>query len=169
MATVHLLCGMICAGKTTLAERIRQETGAFPLSVDELMLSLFEPYMGDAYAPMLEKATEFLYRTAERMLDNGQDVTLDFGFWTPELRKAARERFERGGHIVLLHYLPITPEEWVVRVEKRNAEVHAGKAGVYSLDDNMRRTFPARFIPPTEAEYDILEPNEHDPELDRNV
>lgn len=159
MPTIHLLCGMICSGKTTLAARIQRETGAFPLSVDELMLSLFEPYMGDAYAPTLEKATEYLYRQAERLLCAGMDVTLDFGFWTPESRRTARARFEDAGFHVLLHYLPITPEEWERRVERRNAEVAAGKRFVYSLDANMRKTFPARFIPPTQEEYDVLEPN----------
>ena len=43
MATIHLFCGMICSGKTILAGRLQRETSAFPLSVDELMLSLFEP------------------------------------------------------------------------------------------------------------------------------
>ena len=160
MATLHLLCGMICSGKTTLAARLQRETGAFPLSVDELMLSLFEPYMGDAYAPMLEKATEYLYRQAERLLAAGLDVTLDFGFWTPESRRDARVRFERAGHRVLLHYLPIESAEWERRVDRRNAEVAAGKRFVYSLDENMRRTFPGRFIPPSPEEYDILEPND---------
>lgn len=159
MPTLHLLCGMICSGKTTLAEKLRKETGAIPLSADELMLSLFEPYMGDAYAPMLEKAMEYLFRRTELLLDMGLDVTLDFGFWTPESRRAARERFSGPGRVVLLHYLPISSGEWERRVDKRNAEVHAGKQFVYSLDDNMRRTFPGRFIPPSPEEIDILEEN----------
>ena len=164
MATIHLFCGMICSGKTILAGRLQRETSAFPLSVDELMLSLFEPYMGDAYAPMLEKATAYLYRQAERLLDAGVDVTLDFGFWTPESRRDARARFERAGHRVLLHYLPIESAEWERRVDRRNAEVAAGKRFVYSLDANMRRTFPSRFVPPAPEEYDVLEPNAPFPE-----
>jgi alpha-mannosidase len=37
-----LLCGKLCAGKTTYARRLAPELGAVILSVDEIMLSLFK-------------------------------------------------------------------------------------------------------------------------------
>lgn len=163
MSDVILLCGMICSGKSTYAARLEADAPRRPLvlSLDELMLSLFEPYMGDAYAPMLAKATAYLYVVAERAAAAGVDVVLDFGFWRRADRDAARARFEALGHRVELRYLPVAPGEWERRVDRRNAEVRAGKKLVYSLDANMRAAFPARFHPPeADEEYVTVDTTE---------
>ena len=41
-----LLCGRICAGKTTYAKRLGKTRGAVCLSCDELMLALFGQQLG---------------------------------------------------------------------------------------------------------------------------
>lgn len=44
-----LLCGRICAGKTTYAKRLGKTRGAVCLSCDELMLALFGQQLGDRH------------------------------------------------------------------------------------------------------------------------
>jgi len=43
LATLHLICGLPCAGKTTLARQIEQERSALRLTPDEWITRLFGP------------------------------------------------------------------------------------------------------------------------------
>ena len=46
MGKAILICGKICSGKSTYAARLKKETNAVLLSVDEIMLDLFGLYDG---------------------------------------------------------------------------------------------------------------------------
>jgi predicted kinase len=41
MATVHLICGFLGAGKTTFAKALAEQKSAIRFSIDELYLRLF--------------------------------------------------------------------------------------------------------------------------------
>ena len=61
MAKVTLICGILCTGKTTLAGRICDKTGAVLLSCDALMLALFpEDNLGAEYETYAARAKEYL-------------------------------------------------------------------------------------------------------------
>lgn len=51
MSSVILICGKLCCGKTTYAERMRGRRKAVLLSVDEITLSLFGQHCGDKLCP----------------------------------------------------------------------------------------------------------------------
>lgn len=69
MSTVHLVCGPIGAGKTTVARRLAQENGAICFSLDEWVMQLFGE---EAPAPMvLEWWAERCRRCSERILVAG--------------------------------------------------------------------------------------------------
>ncbi len=156
MGKVILLCGMVCSGKSTYAESIREREQAVVLSCDELMLRLFEEYMGDAFAPAHEKVCAYLEELAVRITAAGPDVILDFGFWKRADRDAIRARLHAQGVETELHYLPVSPARWERNVRSRNEDYAAGKPGVYFMDENMIALFPARFEPPAPDEIDVL-------------
>ena len=80
--TLHLLCGMAGAGKTTLAKRIEAETGAVRLSPDEWLLELMADPGDRAEMDRKRPSVEALqWQVAARLLDKGLDVVLENGFW----------------------------------------------------------------------------------------
>ena len=152
MAKLILICGKLCSGKTTYAKTLP----AVSLSVDELMLSLLEPYLGDMHEVYADRAKTYLLQKAEELLANEVDVVLDWGFWKSAERKAIRERFAKPGHTVELHYLSVSDDVWEARIETRNAAVLRGEIQAYRVDKNLRHKFDALFEPPEEREIDRL-------------
>lgn len=54
MPKVLIMCGKICSGKSTYAEKLKLENKAVILSVDELTLALFENQAGENLIFMLK-------------------------------------------------------------------------------------------------------------------
>jgi len=89
MSKVILVCGKICAGKTTYAKKLAEEIGAVILSVDEITLALFGQHLGDKHDEMVEKTKKYLFGKAAEIISVGVNVILDWGFWTREERQYA--------------------------------------------------------------------------------
>ncbi len=150
MAKLILICGKLCSGKTTYAKTLP----GVSLSVDELMLSLLDPYLGDMHQVYTARAKAYLCQKAEELLSLGVDVVFDWGFWKAEERKSTREHFSRLGHTVELHYLKIPGDVWEARIEGRNQAVLRGEVQAYQVDENLRSMFESLFEPPEEGEID---------------
>ena len=91
MAKVVMTCGRICCGKSTYARRLSAELGAAVLSVDEIMLAVFGQYAGDKHDEYVEKLKRYLLNKSAELIGSGINVILDWGFWTMDERRAARE------------------------------------------------------------------------------
>ena len=74
-----LVCGRVCAGKTTYAKRLAREIGAVRLNADELMKPLFGEYLGNRHEEVLRQVTALLLEKATECYENGVNVI------TPEL------------------------------------------------------------------------------------
>ena len=90
-----LLCGRICAGKSTYAARLKQARGAVVLSCDRLMLTLFGQRLGSWHDGISERVRAYLLAQSVELLQAGLPVILDFGFWRRSDRLAA-DAFFRG-------------------------------------------------------------------------
>ena len=55
MGKVIALCGLICSGKSTYAEKLRQTNNAVVLNPDALMLTFFAEQLGEHYEALFEK------------------------------------------------------------------------------------------------------------------
>ena len=84
-----LLCGRICAGKSTYAARLKQARGAVVLSCDRLMLTLFGQRLGSWHDGISERVRAYLLAQSVELLQAGLPVILDFGFWRRSDRLAA--------------------------------------------------------------------------------
>src|SRR5437867_3336376 len=98
MATVYLIHGYLCVGKTTIARQLEREHDAVRFSIDEWMIAFYgsnspeEPWTRALFDQRFGYVQSLLDDVWPRLLDSGADVVLDFGLWRRADRDAARER-----------------------------------------------------------------------------
>lgn len=155
MAKAILICGKICSGKSTYAERLCLENKAVLLSVDEIMLAIFGLYAGDKHDEYTERLQDCLFHKSVKIIESGVNVILDWGFWSKEKRMFAKEFYANRNIEHEMHYIDISDEIWKARLEKRNKEVLAGISNAYFVDENLAAKFEAIFEVPSREEIDV--------------
>lgn len=122
MATLHLMVGLPCSGKTTRAQELEQALPALRLNLDEWHIALFgqdaEEPEHDARHRIIE---DHLWKIASRTLELGTNVILDYGLWAREEREEYRARAQRIGASSEVHYLDTPEDELYKRLANRNA------------------------------------------------
>ncbi|WP_218134005.1 AAA family ATPase [Lentzea fradiae] len=141
MPRLILLCGLPCAGKTTLAKRLEREVPAVRLCPDEWISDLGVDLFDEAFRDRLERRFR---RLARDLLLLGQDVVLEFGFWSRAERDELRDMARALGVPVQLRFLDVPFDELVRRLDVRNRtdalvviteEQMAGYAQVFEAPD----------------------------------
>ncbi len=146
---IILLIGRIACGKTTYARTLQ---GTLLLSCDEVMQTLFPGGCGDRHDLYARRTRQSLYVLARRCAEAGVTPVLDFGFWTPAMRREAAEALS--GFTLDWRYLDIPETEWQRRIAARNAAVLAGSAdpSAYYVDEGLLAKVCSLFVPPTREE-----------------
>lgn len=122
MATLHLMVGLPCSGKTTLARTLEREHSALRLTPDEWQVRLFGQDATDPQHDARHSIIEALqWEVAESALALGTNVILDFGFWVREEREDFRSRAKRLGASSEVHFLAVPTDELLRRLACRNA------------------------------------------------
>lgn len=123
MATLHLMVGLPCSGKTTLARKLEQEHSALRLTTDEWHVRLFGQDATDQQHDARHRLIEaLLWELAEKALALGTNVILDFGFWTRAEREDFRARAGQLGASCEIHFLDVPGDELLRRLALRNAQ-----------------------------------------------
>jgi len=155
VATLHLMVGLPCSGKTTLAQKLESEQAALRLTPDEWNIRLFgqdaEEPDHDARHGLIEA---MLWTIASRALELGTNVILDFGFWAREERDDFRARAKQLGASSELHFLDVSPEELMRRLAVRNSQP---SQTCFSIPEAMMQPWIAFFQPPTPDELERRE------------
>ncbi len=155
MPKVTLMCGRICSGKSTYAQKLRRENRAVLLSVDEIMLTLFGQHTGDRHDEYVEKLESYLFAKSLEIVETGTNVVFDIGLWTRSERDCAREFYRSHNVEYELVYIDVDDGEWRRRIEKRNRAVLAGETDAYYVDDGLAAKFAGMFEKPGPDEPDI--------------
>jgi len=150
-----LLCGKVCCGKSTYAERIRKQEKAVVLSCDELMLTLFDPLLGDKHDLISQRTQQYLYKKSLDIIEAGANVLLDWGFWQKQHRDAARAFYEERGIPCEFHYIDISDENWQKNVAERNKAIEEGKSDAYFIDEGLTAKLERLFEAPSREEMDV--------------
>lgn len=155
MATLHLMVGLPCSGKTTLAREIEEKCAALRLTPDEWQLRLFgqdaEEPEHDTRHSLIE---DMLWEVASRALALGTNVILDYGFWAREEREAYRLRARHLGASSEVHFLDVPPEELLRRLAQRNAQQ---SLTAFYIPEAMMQPWIAFFQKPTLDELERRE------------
>ena len=145
MPTAHLIHGFVGNGKTTYAIKLEKALPALRFSIDEWIAALY------GQNPPREKFEEYHHRTANliwsmatRALTLGQDIVLDFGFWSRASREDARKNVEKLGAEVVFYRVTCADEVMRTRVSHRTAQM---PKGALQIDENALREFSERFEP----------------------
>ena len=146
MATLHLMVGLPCSGKTTLAKQLERDLPALRLTPDEWMIKVVE----DAYDEPKRAIVEgMLWEIAARVLALGSDVVLDYGFWAQEEREDFRQRAASVGANMKIHFLDVPRDELHRRLEARNVDLPPDAVPIEPSDLD---TWLALFQRPTDDE-----------------
>jgi len=156
MATLHLMVGLPCSGKTTRAKQLEKKYNALLLSPDIWHIKLFGNDMGKAEHEKNHSAVEaIMWDHAARVLRLGVDVILDFGFWGKGERENFRERAKKLGADFKIHYMDVPVNELYKRMEKRNkAALKKGRENndVFILTKEDMDSYIKLFQPPAPDE-----------------
>ena len=157
MSKLYLIFGKICSGKTTYSKKLCEENNAILLSVDEIMLSLFDQCCGrELHMEYERRIKDYLFTKSLEIIEKGFDVVLDWGFWTKEERNATKDFYKSRNIDCELHYIEIDDETWKYRLNKRNKKILENKTKAYYLEHNRALEFASMFKKPDREEIDIF-------------
>lgn len=155
MAKVILMCGKICTGKSSYADKIRKDIHAVLFSIDEITLTLFGQEPGEKLNEYVALLQKYLLEKSAETVQNGINVIIDTGLWTKRERQEARNFYHLRNIKNEIHYLDISDEEWKRRIQKRNAEIREGVVSAYYIDEGLMKKANASFERPDRTEIDV--------------
>ena len=151
MATLFLIVGLPCSGKTTLARTLEQKYSALRLTPDEWQVRLFGQDAADPQHNARHSLIEALqWEVAEKALALGTNVILDFGFWSREEREDFRSRAKQIGASSEVYFLDVPSDELLRRLACRNAQpglaFHIPEEIVETLDRVLPEARPGQEV-----------------------
>jgi predicted kinase len=162
-ATLHMLCGKIAAGKSTLARQLACAPQTILLDQDEWLSRLFpgEIVTIHDFTRCSARLRLAIGGLIGDLLRAGISVVLDFPANTPTQRTWMRGLAEAGGAEHVLHVIELPDEVCRARMHQRNA---AG-SHPYQVTDAEYDTFMRFFMPPAPEEGLNLSPHPPSPPL----
>jgi predicted kinase len=158
-ATLHMICGKIAAGKSTLAAGLAQHRATIRISEDAWLACLYkdEQKAIEDYVRNSRRLREAMGDHVVALLEAGLSVVLDFPANTPASRQWMRGLFERAGANHRLHFLDVPDDVCKARLRARNAAgTHA-----FNVSDSEFDLFTRYFVPPTADEgFEVVLPDE---------
>ncbi|WP_424928620.1 AAA family ATPase [Amaricoccus tamworthensis] len=123
-ATLHMLCGKIAAGKSTLAARLLEEPGTVLIAEDEWLHALYGDEMATPrdFVRCSGRLRQVMGPHVAGLLRAGMSVVLDFQANTVDARRWMHGVAEAAGVDHRLHYLDVPDEVCLARLKARNAQ-----------------------------------------------
>ncbi|MBN1281955.1 MAG: ATP-binding protein [Alphaproteobacteria bacterium] len=142
MATIHILCGFIAFGKTTLSKKLAKELPAVRFCSDELVRQLYDQKDNDEFMQGIQKVNALQWDWAKQIIENGIDVVMDFGPWTKQERKRVANMALSITPNVIFHSIVLDMEKARERLIKRNSEKQQYHVDLNFFDENSSQFEP---------------------------
>ncbi|MGD1887602.1 MAG: AAA family ATPase [Cohaesibacteraceae bacterium] len=148
--TLHMVCGKLAAGKSTLAAKLAQADGTVLISEDEWLSTLFGDQMTTLrdYMTYTTKLRGVMGPHIASLLNAGTSVVLDFAANTVEARAWMRGILETTEASHQLHVLDVPDEVCLARLRARNA----GGDHPFAATEEQFHQVAAHFARPTPDE-----------------
>jgi predicted kinase len=148
--TLHLVCGKIAAGKSTLCAELAAEPGTVLIGEDFWLSSLFGEEMIEPadYVRVAAKLRGPMGAHVAELLKTGLDVVLDFQANTVATRAWMKTISESAGAPHVLHLLDVPAEVCRARLHRRNA----GGGHEFAVNDEQFNVITSWFQSPGEDE-----------------
>lgn len=147
---LHILCGKIASGKSTLAAELAKTAGMVVLSEDRWLALLFKDVMSSVadYVHYSEKLKSAIGPHTIALLNAGVSVVLDFPANTLASRQWMMSLVNASGAAHRLHYLEVSDALCKERLRQRNA---AGNHD-FAASDAQFDLITQYFVEPKEEE-----------------
>jgi len=146
--TLHMLCGKIAAGKSTLSAELGKAENTVVISEDRWVAQLYPSEikgLGD-YFERSERLRGTLAPHVVDLLRVGVSVVLDFHANTVRTRRWMRDLFEQAKAPHQLHFLDVPDEVCLARMHARRA------AGEHAITDAEFNHVTSFFLAPDPGE-----------------
>lgn len=154
-AVLHMVCGKIASGKSTLTARLAAAQRTVLISEDVWIAGLYpdEVHTLDDYVRCAARVKSVLTAHIQSLLSAGISVVLDFPFNTAGTRAWGQSLFRVAGCEHRLHYLDVSDDMCKSRLRARNA---AGEHP-FQTSDAQYEQITRYFVPPAAGEgFDIV-------------
>ena len=145
--TLHMVCGKIAAGKSTLTQTLAQAPHTVRIAEDDWLGALFADRMTTPadYVACAARLRAVMGPHVAALLRAGLTVVLDFPANTVDQRKWMHEIVEASGADHRLHVLDVSDEVCLARLHARNARGDHP----FAVTDEQFHRFTRHFAPPT--------------------
>lgn len=155
---IHLVIGPVGAGKSTYVRQLVQQHRAVPLNLDDWMATLFSPDRPATagsdvmawYVPRTLRCLTQIWKTAEAVLNAGDNVVLEVGLIQRQQREAFYARMGPWADALVVHVLDAPREVRRERVMRRNEQQGATFSMV--VPPHIFELASDLWQPPSEAE-----------------
>lgn len=153
--TLHLVCGKIAAGRSTLTSTLGKQPHTVVVKEDYWLARLY-PGEQNSLADYVRNATRLRDAMSAHVVDLlrlGLSIALDFPANTPVSRAWMRSLFEEAGCNHQLHYLDVPDEVCISRLMQRNSDgTHE-----FTVSNDDFALFTKHFVPPALKEgFDVV-------------
>ena len=149
-ATLHLICGKMASGKSTLAAGLAEGDGVVLIAEDTWLSALYGDQMstGADFMRFSAKLRDVIGPHVAALLKAGLSVVLDFQANTVESRAWMRGILEGTGAAHQLHVLDVPDEVCLERLRARNAS----GAHPFAPTEAQFHRFSKYFVAPSSEE-----------------
>lgn len=157
MTHLHMVCGLICAGKSTLCASLSEQPNTVLISEDAWLSALYGPEMETItdYVTYSQRLQTILTPHIQHLLGADINVVLDFPANTLPQRAWFRDLIDRSGSPHTLHLLDVPADVCKQRLSARNSQgTHA-----FSVTERQFDLISAHFIRPTANEGFKVKPH----------
>lgn len=148
--TLHLVCGKIAAGKSTLTARLGEAAGTVVIAEDDWLAALYADRMSTIadYLRCAAKLRAVMTPHVAALLNAGLSVVLDFPANTVETRRWMRGILDATGAAHQLHLLDVPDMVCLARLRARNA----GGDHPFAATEAQFHQITRYFVPPAPDE-----------------
>lgn len=158
MATVHLISGLPCSGKTTYSNVLHESVGGVILTLDQWLITIYGKYLiseigQPEHIKRVVICRELMWERATEVLTAGMDVILDDGFFWRSDRLKYYAMVQEAGFRTHIHALLIPLDVLRQRIERRNARLPKWN---FWIDPTLLESFISQYEIPLEDEADEI-------------